>query len=152
MSREAEQFELNAFLPYMLNQAAEAVSQSFQEQYRKDYGLTRTQWRIMAHLNAASSLTAREICQRSHEDKVSVSRGVAALEGRGWLARAASTRDRRYEVLSLTEAGSDVVSQLAVRAGHFERELAERVGVKTVARLRSVLEEVLPMLERAGRS
>lgn len=144
---DSHDFVLRNFLPYMLNQAAESVSLSFQEHYRRE-GLSRTQWRVMAHLHAESGLTAKEICRRSHEEKVGVSRAVAALERRGLLLRTPSDLDRRSERLTLTAAGQQLFARLADRAAAFEAELAARIGEDTLRRSRAMLEELLPKLAR----
>lgn len=36
-------FDIDAFLPYLLNQAAESTSRDFAPVYRSGYGMTRTQ-------------------------------------------------------------------------------------------------------------
>ena len=43
-------FELSAFTPYLLNQAAEAQSDVFSRNYRDLYGMLRTEWRVLFHL------------------------------------------------------------------------------------------------------
>ena len=130
----------------MLNQVAEAVSKSFQERYR-DFGLSRTQWRILAHLSAQDGLTAKEISARINEDKVSISRGVAALERSGRLTRKASANDRRFEVLHLTAEGRSLFARLTGRARAFESDLARTLGQDSTKELRDVLEKLLPLLK-----
>jgi DNA-binding MarR family transcriptional regulator len=139
-------FDLARFLPYMLNQVAEAVSKGFQTHYQHEFGLSRTQWRVMAHLSMQDGLTAKEIAIRIHEDKVSISRGVAALAANGRLSRQPGRKDRRFETLHLTPAGRDLFAQLAGRAHAFERDLAQTLGEDSTAELRSVLERLLPLL------
>ena len=139
-------FDLGTFLPYMLNQVAEAVSKSFQTHYQRDFGLTRTQWRILAHLASQDGLTAKEIGARSHEDKVSISRGVAALEASGRLSRHPGQHDRRFEELCLTPDGRRLFGRLAERAQVFEADLARTLGPESTAELRRLLEKLTPVL------
>lgn len=139
-------FKLEAFLPYMLNQVAEAVSKAFQDRYQKDFGITRTQWRILAHLFAQDGLTAKEIGTRIHEDKVSISRAVAALEGADRLVRRQSRNDRRFEDLHLTPIGRELFERLSQRALDFETELTSQLGADATARLRLLLTELLPLV------
>ena len=75
-------FDLSAFLPYILNQAAEATSRSFQPAYTKKYGMTRTQWRVIANIGKFGAMTAKQICDISHLEKTKVSRAITMLEGR----------------------------------------------------------------------
>lgn len=129
-SRSDVDFDLQTFLPYLLNQAAEAASRNFLPIYRDRYGMTRTQWRIMAHLGKSGALTAREICDLSHVDKTKVSRGIAALENAGLLSRRPSEADRRSEILSLTDRGRAAFADLGRRALAFDHVLRERLGAK----------------------
>ena len=133
------EFDLDRFLPYMLNQAAEAISRGFQERYRVEFDLSRTQWRIIAHLGKFGSLTAKEICQRSHEEKTTVSRAVAALEERGLLVRTADTFDRRSETLNLTAAGKSIFVELGTRATRFDLDLRKKLGKDASAELENIL-------------
>jgi DNA-binding MarR family transcriptional regulator len=150
-TRQDPAFDLDQFLPYMLNRMAEAVSKRFQQCYQRDFGLTRTQWRILAHLYAQDGLTAKEIGARIHEDKVSISRGVVALENGGRLSRQPGTKDRRFEELRLTEEGRALFAQLTLRAHAFEADLARTLGAESINDLRQVLEKLLPLLEREPR-
>lgn len=146
--RQGPAFDLGRFLPYMLNQVAEAVSKSFQVRYQREFGLSRTQWRILAHLYAQDGLTAKVISTRIHEDKVSISRGVAALESSGRLSRQPGPSDRRFEVLHLTPEGRELFAQLTQRAHAFEADLARTLGAESTNELRKVLEKLLPLLDQ----
>lgn len=125
---EADPFDLQNFLPYLLNQAAEATSRSFQAVYRDGYGMTRTQWRVLANLGRFGAMTAVEICRRSHLEKTKVSRAVSALERRGWLRRATSPQDRRSEILSLTSEGQAHYRRIGEQALDYDRALRNRLG------------------------
>ena len=132
-------FDLEDFLPYLLNQAAEATSRAFEAVYRDRYGMTRTQWRVLAHLGQFGALTARDSCTRSHIEKTKVSRAVAALEGEGMLARAPSPEDGRAEILTLTEKGEGVYAELGAQARAHDRKLREVIGPEDAARLGAML-------------
>lgn len=132
-------FDLERFLPYLLNQAAEVTSKSFQETYRAEYGMTRTQWRVLANIGKFGSMTAREICRLSQIEKTKVSRAVAALEAQGFLVRAPAPDDRRAEILSLTPEGSNVFHHLGQCAIAYDRQLRERLGHRRAAEFESLL-------------
>ncbi|UWU30870.1 MarR family winged helix-turn-helix transcriptional regulator (plasmid) [Rhizobium sp. WSM1274] len=121
-------FDLEQFLPYMLNQAAEVTSRSFQAVYRDLYGMTRTQWRVMANLGKFGAMTARDICLISHIEKTKVSRAVSALESAGFLRRNPSEDDRRAEILNLTEKGRTAFRDLGHRANEYDRKLRADLG------------------------
>ncbi|ODR88544.1 MarR family winged helix-turn-helix transcriptional regulator [Sinorhizobium alkalisoli] len=128
-------FDLERFLPYMLNQAAEATSRSFQAVYRNLYGMTRTQWRVMANLGKFGAMTAKDICVISHVEKTKVSRAVSALESEGFLLRTPSEDDRRAEILSLTEKGQTAFRDLGRRANEYDEKLRAELGDRVSSEL-----------------
>jgi DNA-binding MarR family transcriptional regulator len=136
-------FDLQDFLPYLLNQAAEAASRGFQDIYRSRYGMTRTQWRAMANLGKFGAMTARDICSISHIEKTKVSRAVAGLEHMGLLARNTSSQDRRAEVLSLTDRGLDVFADLGREAIIYDKALRTRLGHEVAGSLNHILRAVI---------
>ncbi|MFC7704683.1 MarR family winged helix-turn-helix transcriptional regulator [Plastorhodobacter daqingensis] len=136
-------FDLEHFLPYLLNQAAEATSRSFQRIYRDDYGMTRTQWRVVANLGKFGAMTARDICRISHVEKTRVSRAVAALEAEGLLMRAPSPEDGRAEILSLSDKGRNLFEELGQRALAHDRELRNMLGPDLAARLDGLLRQLI---------
>lgn len=136
-------FDLETFLPYLLNQAAEMTSRSFQAVYRDLHGMTRTQWRVMANLGKFGSMTARDICAISHIEKTKVSRAVTALESDGFLVRTPSEDDRRAEFLSLTPSGLDVYRSLGQRAREYDAELRAELGETTSADLTKMLKKLI---------
>lgn len=136
-------FDLEQFLPYLLNQAAEATSKSFRTIYRTAYGMTRTQWRVLANLGKFGAMTARDICAISHMEKTKVSRAVVALERAGLLFRTTSPRDRRAEIIDLTDRGRAVFDELGQRAIDYDRALRERIGTQTAAELDELLRRII---------
>lgn len=132
-------FDLEQFLPYRLNRAAEAVSVGFAVNYRARHGMTRSEWRALALLGATGGITATEITRHSGMHKTKVSRAVAALEGRGWLARASDREDRRLERLELTPAGVAAFADLIEVAQAYEDGLRARLGEEGFAALRAAL-------------
>lgn len=135
----SDQFDLEQFLPYRLNRAAEAVSVGFAVNYRARHGMTRSEWRALALLGATGGITATEITRHSGMHKTKVSRAVAALESRGWLARAADPDDRRLERLELTPAGVSAFADLIEVAKAYEDGLHARLGDEGFAALQAAL-------------
>ncbi len=136
-------FDLERFLPYLLNQAAEATSRSFNDIYRKAYGMTRTQWRVLAHLGRFGALTARQICDRTATEKTKVSRAVSSLEIEGWLARSPSPHDGRAEILTLTPEGQGVYADLGQQAKRYDAALRAELGPELTTELDGLLRRLI---------
>ncbi len=119
-----DDFDLSRFLPYALNQAAEATSIGFQTYYRQRYGMLRTEWRVLFHLGRYGAMTAKEICERASLHKTKVSRAVHALEQKRFIVRTIQEQDRRHETLSLTHQGEGVYADLFEAAKAYDAKLS----------------------------
>lgn len=118
-----DDFDLTGFLPYVLNQAADALSLEFQATYKGRYGMLRTEWRVLFHVGQYGPMTAKQICDRARLHKTKVSRAVAALEQKRYLIRTELENDRRQEKLSLTKPGSAVFDDLQREARAFDAKI-----------------------------
>ena len=132
-------FDPETFLPYLLNQAAEASSLAFQQLYKDRYGMLRNEWRVLFHLGMYGKLTAREIGARAQMHKTKISRAVAKLEARRFLTRQRDDRDRRVEHLSLTAAGRTAFDDLRHAAERYDAELVSDLSAEEARALRAVL-------------
>ena len=132
-------FDLEEFLPYLLNQAAEATSRSFHAIYAEKYGMTRAQWRVLANLGKFGSMSAKDICEISHMEKTKVSRAISALEATKLLHRKTMADDRRAEALHLTATGLKVYKELGKSAVDYDHKLRIFLGPATFAHLAKTL-------------
>lgn len=135
-------FDLEQFLPYRLNQAAEAASLAFQDVYRKRHGMTRPEWRVLANLGQFGSMTATDISVQAKIHKTKVSRAVFALEKRRWLKRETDGNDRRIEHLHLTQMGLTVYHELGRVALEQDRKLCGRLSEAERGTLLRLLEKL----------
>lgn len=139
---ENQNFDLQNFLPYLLNQAAETTSLEFQRRYREEYGMLRTEWRVLFHLGRYGDLTAKAICERAMLHKTKVSRAVRALEKKNFLTRSEQPNDRRHETLTLTKFGSAAYEKLADGARKFDERLAKKFNDTEITILKKCLVEL----------
>jgi len=137
--------QLETFLPYRLNRATALTIGEFSRIYRNEFGLTVPEWRVLATLSALGSATATEIGRDSAMHKTKVSRAVASLQQRRWVARETDAADRRIEHLSLTSAGKAAFRRLAPKMLAFEEQLLARLSA---AERRDLLKG-LDVLEKA---
>ena len=147
--RSSDDFDLENFLPFRLHQASEAVSQSFRAIYRKDYGMTRTEWRVFAQLGQYGAMTATEVGISANLHKTKVSRAVHALEKRRWLKRQQDQSDRRSHIVNLTDAGQRAFRELGQRGLIYNQRMSDHLGkarFDEVLRLTAELEKAVQKL------
>ena len=139
---EKEEFDLQAFLPYLLNQAAEESSLTFTQLYKKKYGMLRTEWRVLFHLGAFGRMTATDIGTRSKIHKTKISRAVNKLVQKRFVIRERSEDDRRQELLSLTSTGKAAYLDLRGAAQRYDAEICRKFTDGEVRLLRMMLKRL----------
>jgi DNA-binding MarR family transcriptional regulator len=119
--------QLGGFLPHRLNVLSSLVSQALTRVYAA-HGIGIPEWRVLVSLGQFGVMTGKAIGARTHMHKTKVSRAVAELERRKFLARRVNRADLREAFLSLTPAGRAVYDELAPRALEFTQRLSEVVA------------------------
>ncbi len=147
-----QELVLEDFLPYRLNIIAEIVSHSLAGVYSRQYGIGIPEWRVIANLGTAGTLSAKQIGDRAHMHKTKVSRAAAALEESGLIMRSTDDNDKRSTILSLTDKGRDVYSRIVPVALEFASELESALDPADVKALDRVLSKLKrKSQEMAGR-
>lgn len=139
---DQDDFELQAFLPYLLNQAAEESSLAFTQLYKNKYGMLRTEWRVLFHLGAFGQMTATDIVVRAKIHKTKISRAVTKLVEKRFVVRERSEDDRRQEYLTLTSAGEAAYFDLRDVAQKYDAEICRKFTDGEVRLLRMMLKRL----------
>src|ERR1700736_3562882 len=93
---------LDAYLPYRLSVASNAVSGLIARAYQDRFGLTIPQWRLIYVLAEGGGQTQLQLVARTVMDRVTVSRAAQGLLNRCLVARWDHEADGRSHVLTLT--------------------------------------------------
>lgn len=134
-------FTLAEFLPYQLSVTSNAVSRAVAAGtgYESRFGLNAAEWRVLAAVTAAGSPTQAELIAATGMDKMTISRAVTALFGRGLIDRVRDHGDRRTSRLSNTAAGRAVHDVVAPQALEVEARLLDALSPGEAKALRAAL-------------
>ncbi|HJU38378.1 MAG TPA: MarR family winged helix-turn-helix transcriptional regulator [Tahibacter sp.] len=135
--------ELERFLPYRLSILSNTVSQAIAREYETRFGLSITQWRVLAVLGRYEGIAAREVAQRTAMDKVAVSRAVAELMKAGRVRRGTAEHDKRQSVLTLTAKGWKIYDEVAPLALEHERRLLAHLDADEREWLGRIIDKLL---------
>lgn len=116
-------FILRDFLPYQLVVTANRISDRFSDSYRERFGITVSEWRVIAHLSQGDGLSIREIYRKVEMDKSKASRAAARLVKAGYVRKKVNPTDRRLVELSLTDKGRAMMAEIGPMSEEFEREV-----------------------------
>lgn len=114
---------LDQFMPYRMSVASNMMSDVIASAYRALFGLNIAEWRLIAVLAERVSSTQNELCAATKMDKVTISRAAIALTDRGLIERSANAADKRSHLVSLTEEGRALYTQVVPKALALEKEL-----------------------------
>ncbi|KGI78463.1 MarR family winged helix-turn-helix transcriptional regulator [Oleiagrimonas soli] len=137
--------KLERFLPYRLSILSNTVSQAIAREYQQEFGLSMTEWRVMAVLARFEPLSAREVAEHTAMDKVAVSRALSRLVDAGRVDRERHDGDRRRSVLRLSEEGWRVHDAVAPRARKHEREMLAQLTTEEIDVLARILDKLAPV-------
>ena len=135
----AETLELDAYLPYRLSVASNAVSGLIARAYQDRFGLAVPQWRLICVLAEDGPLTQVQLVARTVMDKVTVSRAAQYLLGRHLITRSAHHADARSHVLTLSPQGERLYAEIAPMALAYEQALISGLSRGEVEDLKRVL-------------
>lgn len=143
-------FHLADFLPYQLSVTSNAVSRAVATgtEYEVRFGLTATEWRVLAAITAAGTPAQTELLAVTGMDKMTISRAVAALGTRRLVNRVQDTADRRTMRLSPTEEGRRIHDIVAPQALEVELRLLASLSADEAAALRAALAKLCAACEK----
>ena len=131
--------KLDAYLPYRLSVASNAVSGLIARAYEDRFGLTVPQWRLICVLAEDGGLTQGQIVARTVMDKVTVSRAAQGLLNRHLVSRSDHHADGRSHVLALTAQGRSLHAEIAPLALAYEAALIAGLSPNEVELLKRLL-------------
>ncbi|WP_309604902.1 MarR family winged helix-turn-helix transcriptional regulator [Phenylobacterium sp.] len=132
-------FRLDAYLPYRLSVASNAVSGLIARAYQDRFGLTVPQWRLICVLAEDGGLTQGQLVTRTMMDKVTVSRSAQGLLKRHLVGRSDHQADGRSHVLALTADGAGLHAEIAPLALAYESALIAGLAPDDVTLLKRLL-------------
>ncbi len=142
-SAERDVLKLERFLPYRLSVLSNRISGEIATLYQERFGISVTEWRVMAVLGRYPEVSAVEVAEHTAMDKVAVSRAVNALIERGLLLRDIHSDDRRRSVLSLSADGFAIYDQIVPLARDYERRLLDSLSATEIKRFDALLDALL---------
>lgn len=140
--------DLEKFLPYRLSVLTNRISRGIARTYQSRFGLSVTEWRVIAIVGRYPGTTATEVAERAAMDKVAVSRAVARLLHEGRLERHDSRDDRRAKRLYLSDEGQSIHDAIVPAARAFERDLLDALEPGERRRFEKSLERLAEAAER----
>ncbi len=139
---------LAEFLPYQLSVASNAVSQLIAREYQARFGISISEWRLIAVLGQGAAMTQTALVAATRMDKVTVSRATKSLVARGLLNRAPSETDGRSHHLQLSDDGKRLYADVVPAALRIERAILAELPPQQHEQLSQLLADITQVADR----
>lgn len=120
---------------------------SYINRHIQDFGINTTQLHLLFEISHNCNLNQEMIAERCNINKGAVARSIKKLEDMGLVARQIDANNRRQNIISLTEAGEEILEksfsvlkgwedEVILEKGYIEKELLQKVlkeiAIKTI--------------------
>jgi DNA-binding MarR family transcriptional regulator len=125
-----------------LRKAARRITQLY-DGYVEPFGLTITQFGLLAHLRVLDGISVGALAEQLVMDPTTLTRNLRPLERKGFVRLARDPNDRRSRSLHLTEAGREILR--AARPGwvRAQQHVEQTLGNADTAGLNAALDRML---------
>ena len=118
---------LDGYLPYLLRRADQVLSAPFYA-VLTNYGVARSDWRVLAVLEELGELTVLDLAAAALSPQPTVTHSLRRLEKQGLVTRTTGTIDKRQRFVATTPAGSKLTRTLMAEAKALEVEALSSAG------------------------
>ena len=142
------QFKKGELYSFVTGKASTAIARRLQKKFNTaGLNITIEQWSVLYHLWKEDGLSQQELCLRTFRDKPSITRLVDNLEKLKMVKRVASKKDRRINLIYLTEAATDLQNTTMDMADQTLNEALAGVNEADIELCKSVLVRVYENLK-----
>ena len=129
---------------YLLKQT-ELTFEKVSNEILKPYALTHAQFKIIKYLYTVEGQTViqKDIEQYFRMSSVTVARLLVNLEKNDWIVRTQSERDKRQNLIRLTEKAKHLKVEFETVSDQLESRLTGRLDATELEELRSLLRKML---------
>ncbi|MEM7472602.1 MAG: MarR family winged helix-turn-helix transcriptional regulator [Pseudomonadota bacterium] len=132
--------QLSGFLTYRISRLHQKLNSQATKILAAKVGVTLNQWRMIAFIGGAETVTASELVRYTAMDKGLVSRNVKSLIQDGLVASTGDGKDSRVHLLSLTPKGKKVFDLALPTMRKRQKQLQSNLSDDDVKRLRDMLD------------
>lgn len=147
--RSKQPIDLEDYIPALLTHLAIKLSGGAAAIYRRQFGMSITDWRIMALLAGEPWMTAGRVTEMYGYDKAAVSRALNAMLAKGLIETRFHGKNRRRQHIALTPDGLRMHDEIAKIALGREAQLVSGLSEEergTVLRLLTRMSAEIPKL------
>lgn len=145
-------YDHNQSLGYLTGIASRLLNNILASRFKAaGIDMTSEQWGAIIILLNEGAMTQRQLGERLHLEKSSVSRLTDGLEKRGWITRAKAPSDSRQRLVTPTPKALKTAEQCATIAREIHEEAELGMSVSEMMASRFLLASIIRNLEDASK-
>jgi DNA-binding MarR family transcriptional regulator len=137
----------NRQLEFLLTEVVRLQLRVYNQRFRAT-GLNQSQVAALVHLDRVEALSQTDLASRLGMRKAAAGTLIEGLEGKGLVERRRSREDRRLQLVSITDAGRELVDQVDHMAEDLGTEYRRGISRDERLQLVSVLRRLRENLRR----
>ena len=145
----AESFDLDGFIPYMLNQIFSQMNVNLRHVLRL-FEISVHQWRVLCLLKLRGEISVGEITDSTVMGQSTVSRVIDQLERDGYATRRQQPGNNRVILVALTAFGEEAIDRIFPAAISVHDGAINQFDAEERAKLFSMLHRMLANLRQEG--
>ena len=143
------QFKKGELYSFVTGKASTAIARRLQKKFNNaGLNLTIEQWSVLYHLWKQDGISQQELCNATFRDKPSITRLIDNLEKQRLVKRIASKKDRRINLVCLTEAAKNLQNLTVDLANQTMAEALVGVNKDEIETVKKVLYQVYDNLNK----
>lgn len=132
---------------HKVNKAARLITQKLAGNFRESgVEVTTEQWKILLYLYREDGQTQNNLAESTGKDEPSVSRIINTMEKHNLVLRTRHPRDRRTNLIYLTESGKNIKEMLMSMGQKTNGEVTQGIAPEEIETCISVLNKVIENL------
>jgi len=133
---------LEDFLPYRLSYLTNIMGQGLAQLYTNKFGISHTEWRVMAVLGVSCGVAAAFVAEKTAMDKVAVSRAINNMIDSGLISRSFADDDRRRSELNLSNLGKKTYDKIVPLVQTYEKKVLDCLSSSEQKELDKILRKL----------
>ena len=129
-------------IPYRILLLGKMIDRVTAQHVRDTAQLALAEWRVLTHVEMIGKCSAAEVASVAYADRAEVSRALSSLEKRGFVKREANPRNRKSNLVSLTEEGKAVHTLIRGERGRFYEQWLTDLTTAERSSLNAALDQV----------
>lgn len=140
--------DLIDFFPYQFSILAQQMSDYLATIYKKEYGLSKFEWRVLASVAQCGSVSATGIMDITRLDKMQVSRAISKLKSKEVLVQTPSDVDKRANDVELTGHGIALYQTIVPLIKQQEAKLLDNLSPSEQTQLMALTKKLSGALDQ----